>query len=29
MIDAKNKVPQHQRNYQAAYKAHTRLWQIV
>jgi hypothetical protein len=28
LIDAPNKVPQHQRFYQQAYKAHTRLWQI-
>ncbi|OAA44943.1 hypothetical protein NOR_03697 [Metarhizium rileyi] len=28
MVDAKNKVPQHQRFYQQAYKAHTRLWMI-
>ncbi|TRX92944.1 hypothetical protein FHL15_006082 [Xylaria flabelliformis] len=28
MIDAPNKVPQHQRFYQQAYKQHTRLWQI-
>ncbi|KHO00917.1 uncharacterized protein MAM_01695 [Metarhizium album ARSEF 1941] len=29
LIDAKNKVPQYQRLYQQAYKAHTRLWMIV
>ncbi|KAI0865603.1 hypothetical protein F4860DRAFT_459729 [Xylaria cubensis] len=29
MVDAPNKVPQHQRFYQQAYKQHTRLWQIV
>ena len=29
LVDAKNKVPEYQRYYQAAYKAHTRLWQIV
>jgi hypothetical protein len=29
LIDAKNKVPEYQRFYQAAYKAHTRLWKIV
>ncbi|KAI0201000.1 hypothetical protein F4808DRAFT_426181 [Astrocystis sublimbata] len=28
MLDAPNKVPQHQRFYQQAYKQHTRLWQI-
>ncbi|KAK1240657.1 hypothetical protein MKX07_004685 [Trichoderma sp. CBMAI-0711] len=28
LIDAKNKVPEYQRFYQAAYKAHTRLWKI-
>ncbi|PNY28020.1 Uncharacterized protein TCAP_02047 [Tolypocladium capitatum] len=28
MVDAKNKVPEHQRFYQQAYKAHTRLWKI-
>ncbi|KAI9902898.1 hypothetical protein N3K66_002250 [Trichothecium roseum] len=28
VFDNKNKVPQHQRFYQAAYKAHTRLWMI-
>ncbi|UKZ58001.1 hypothetical protein TrVGV298_011862 [Trichoderma virens] len=28
MIDAKNRVTEHQRFYQAAYKAHTRLWKI-
>ncbi|KAI1193613.1 hypothetical protein F5X97DRAFT_32012 [Nemania serpens] len=27
-INAPNKVPQHQRFYQQAYKQHTRLWQI-
>ncbi|KAI0433380.1 hypothetical protein F5Y09DRAFT_299321 [Xylaria sp. FL1042] len=27
-INAPNKVPQHQRTYQQAYKQHTRLWQI-
>lgn len=29
LIDAKNKVPEHQRFYQQAYKAHTRVWMIV
>ena len=29
LIDAKNKVPFNQRFYQAAYKSHIRLWQIV
>ncbi|KAK5656155.1 hypothetical protein OQA88_4915 [Cercophora sp. LCS_1] len=29
LINAANKVPQHQRVYQAAYKAHTRIWKIV
>ncbi|KJZ75675.1 hypothetical protein HIM_04832 [Hirsutella minnesotensis 3608] len=28
LVDAKNKVPEHQRYYQQAYKAHTRLWMI-
>lgn len=28
LVDAKNPVPQHQRFYQSAYKAHTRLWLI-
>lgn len=28
LIDAKNKVPEQQRMYQHAYKAHTRLWRI-
>ncbi|KAJ6444183.1 bacteriophage N adsorption protein A c-term domain-containing protein [Purpureocillium lavendulum] len=28
LIDAKNKVPEHQRHYQQAYRAHTRLWKI-
>ncbi|KAF4121792.1 cytochrome c oxidase subunit 7 [Geosmithia morbida] len=28
LINAKNNVPYHQRAYQAAYKAHTRLWMI-
>ncbi|KAG9250386.1 uncharacterized protein F5Z01DRAFT_666319 [Emericellopsis atlantica] len=28
LVDAPNKVPQNQRFYQQAYKAHTRLWQI-
>ncbi|EHK49717.1 uncharacterized protein TrAtP1_010968 [Trichoderma atroviride] len=28
MINAKNKVTEHQRFYQQAYKAHTRLWMI-
>jgi hypothetical protein len=29
LINAKNPVPERQRAYQAAYKAHTRLWKIV
>lgn len=29
MVDAPNRVPQHQKFYQAAYKNHTRLWRIV
>ncbi|KAL2118440.1 hypothetical protein VTJ04DRAFT_8100 [Mycothermus thermophilus] len=28
LINAPNKVPEHQRFYQAAYNAHTRLWRI-
>ncbi|KAK4077584.1 bacteriophage N adsorption protein A c-term domain-containing protein [Purpureocillium lilacinum] len=28
LVDAKNKVPEHQRYYQQAYRAHTRLWKI-
>jgi Cytochrome c oxidase subunit VII len=28
-VDAKNKVPEYQRMYQAAYKGHTRIWNIV
>jgi hypothetical protein len=28
LVDAKNNVPEAQRFYQAAYKAHTRVWQI-
>ncbi|KAH7309443.1 hypothetical protein B0I35DRAFT_439977 [Stachybotrys elegans] len=28
LVDAKNKVPEYQRFYQQAYKAHTRVWQI-
>ncbi|KAH8174287.1 cytochrome c oxidase subunit VII domain-containing protein [Sarocladium implicatum] len=28
LVDAKNPVPERQRAYQAAYKAHTRLWKI-
>ncbi|KAM3503655.1 hypothetical protein MY10362_004054 [Beauveria mimosiformis] len=28
LVNAKNNVPQHQRFYQQAYKAHTRLWMI-
>lgn len=28
-VNAANKVPEHQRTYQAAYKAHTRIWRIV
>lgn len=27
-VNAPNKVPQHQRTYQAAYRAHTRIWRI-
>ncbi|KAK7749921.1 hypothetical protein SLS53_000503 [Cytospora paraplurivora] len=27
-INAKNNVPENQRHYQAAYKAHTRIWRI-
>jgi hypothetical protein len=29
LINAKNPTPERQRAYQAAYKAHTRLWKIV
>ena len=29
LVNAKNKVPEHQRVYQAAYRAHTRIWKIV
>ncbi|KAL2757179.1 hypothetical protein ACRALDRAFT_2102827, partial [Sodiomyces alcalophilus JCM 7366] len=28
LINARNKVPEHQRFYQAAYKNHQRLWKI-
>lgn len=28
-VNAPNKVPEHQRNYQAAYRSHTRIWRIV
>lgn len=28
-VNAQNKVPEHQRTYQAAYRAHTRIWRIV
>ncbi|KAK0739669.1 hypothetical protein B0T21DRAFT_284217, partial [Apiosordaria backusii] len=28
LIDAPNKVPHQQRVYQAAYRAHTRIWRI-
>ncbi|CAG9993779.1 unnamed protein product [Clonostachys byssicola] len=28
LVNAKNSVPQNQRLYQNAYRAHTRLWQI-
>ncbi|KAF6813427.1 hypothetical protein CMUS01_05540 [Colletotrichum musicola] len=28
LVDAKNKVPELQKFYQAAYKEHTRLWKI-
>ncbi|KAF7547719.1 hypothetical protein G7046_g8923 [Stylonectria norvegica] len=28
LVDAKNPVPQNQRFYQQAYKAHTRVWLI-
>jgi hypothetical protein len=28
LVNAKNKVPEHQRVYQAAYRNHTRLWKI-
>ncbi|KAI2643275.1 hypothetical protein GGS21DRAFT_495569 [Xylaria nigripes] len=28
LVDAPNKVSQHQRFYQQAYKQHTRIWQI-
>ncbi|KAI1079278.1 hypothetical protein F5B20DRAFT_544261 [Whalleya microplaca] len=28
MVNAPNRVPQHQRFYQQAYKEHTRLWKI-
>ncbi|PSS02465.1 hypothetical protein BD289DRAFT_478841 [Coniella lustricola] len=27
-VNAPNKVPEHQRNYQAAYRNHTRIWRI-
>ncbi|KAK7709258.1 hypothetical protein SLS63_013263 [Diaporthe eres] len=27
-VNAQNKVPEHQRTYQAAYRAHTRIWRI-
>jgi len=27
-INAKNKVPEHQRMYQKAYRQHTRIWKI-
>ena len=29
LVNAPNKVPEHQRAYQAAYRAHTRIWKIV
>jgi len=29
LVNAPNKVPEHQRVYQAAYRAHTRIWKIV
>lgn len=29
LVNAKNRVPELQRFYQQAYKAHTRLWKIV
>lgn len=28
-VNAPNKVPEHQRTYQAAYRGHTRIWRIV
>ncbi|KAK2602607.1 hypothetical protein N8I77_009125 [Diaporthe amygdali] len=28
-VNAPNKVPEHQRAYQAAYRAHTRVWRIT
>ncbi|KAI0834187.1 hypothetical protein F5Y06DRAFT_279631 [Hypoxylon sp. FL0890] len=28
LVNAPNKVPQHQRFYQQAYRQHTRLWKI-
>ncbi|KAK1760935.1 hypothetical protein QBC47DRAFT_368645 [Echria macrotheca] len=28
LVNAPNKVPEHQRVYQAAYRAHTRIWKI-
>ncbi|KAK8100359.1 bacteriophage N adsorption protein A c-term domain-containing protein [Apiospora kogelbergensis] len=28
MVDAPNRVPEHQKFYQSAYKQHTRLWRI-
>jgi len=27
-VNAKNKVPEHQRVYQAAYRGHTRIWKV-
>jgi hypothetical protein len=29
LMDTPNKVPEHQRFYQQAFRQHTRLWQIV
>lgn len=29
IFNAANKVPQHQREYQAAYRQHVRIWNIV
>ncbi|KAI0969866.1 hypothetical protein F4678DRAFT_463198 [Xylaria arbuscula] len=28
LVNAKNKVPEHQRFYQQSYKQHNRIWQI-
>ncbi|KAK3359384.1 hypothetical protein B0T25DRAFT_532787 [Lasiosphaeria hispida] len=29
LVNAPNKVPEHQRVYQQAYRAHTRIWKIA